>query len=64
MTDKRRKFPNVDDLTPVEVKMWEGHLAGKTAEEIAESMGVQPVTVKRRMPVIKEKLRSQAYASA
>jgi len=51
--------PPVDQLTPIEAKVWEMHSAGKTIAEIGAELGMKEVSVRRRMPVIKEKLACQ-----
>jgi DNA-binding NarL/FixJ family response regulator len=51
--------PPVDQLTPVEAKVWEMFEAGKTVDEIAQALSMKVVSVRRRMPVIKEKLACQ-----
>ena len=54
--NRQRKIIEVDQLTPVEAKIWSMLQEGKSYQEIAEALGSQAVSVRRRMPVIKEKL--------
>lgn len=51
--------PPVDQLTPIEAKIWKAFQAGRQFSEIAEDMGMKVISVRRRMPVIKEKLACQ-----
>ena len=52
-------LPPVDRLTPVEAKIWEMRQAGKEFKEIGLELNMKPISARRRMTVIKEKLACQ-----
>lgn len=56
---KLDKLPPVDQLTPVEAKIWDMRQAGKGYDEIAVELNMKAISVKRRMTVIKEKVACQ-----
>lgn len=56
---KLDKLPPVDQLTPVEAKIWEMRQAGKNNNEIAVELNMKATSVKLRMTVIKEKVACQ-----
>jgi DNA-binding CsgD family transcriptional regulator len=58
--NRQRRILEIDQLTPVEAKIWSMLQEGKSYQEIAETLGSQIVSVKRRMPVIREKLAIQS----
>jgi len=58
--NRQRKIFEIDQLTPVEAKIWSMLQEGKSYQEIAETLGSQIASVKRRMPVIREKLAIQS----
>ncbi len=51
--------PPVDQLTPVEQKIWDLMQQGKTRNEIAEATNMKPQSTARRILVINEKVQAQ-----
>lgn len=51
--------PPVEQLTPIEAKVWDLVQAGKTYDEIGQELGMKVISVRRRLPVIREKLACQ-----
>lgn len=56
---KLYRLPPVEQLTPVEAKIWEMLKAGNDVNKIATDLGMKTISVRRRMPIIKEKLACQ-----
>lgn len=53
---RQNRLPVVDQLTPVESKIWEMHQAGKKKDEIAAEMGIAVKSVERRIYTAKQKV--------
>lgn len=53
-------FPNVDELTPSEKKVYELYMQGMSKADIGEQLCMKPASVSRRLYTAKEKAHLQA----
>lgn len=54
--------PPVDQLTPIEAKIWEAYQTGKPFSQIADELEMKVISVRRRMTTIREKIAIQTGA--